>query len=119
MFNENYNNFLLYLDPVPEIERSQLSLALLFEKVLIKGWVLWINFGCSSFETRVFPALVSLFILSDKFFLTLDLFLNATPKGWKESIGFPDPELHPESFEKISLKKSNILEASQILKIIG
>ena len=25
-------------------------------------------------------------------FLTLNLFLSATPKGWKESIAFPDAE---------------------------
>ena len=33
-------------------------------------------------------------------FLTLDLFLSATPKGWKESIGFPDTELYPKTVEK-------------------
>ena len=32
--------------------------------------------------------------------LTLDLFLSATPKGWKKSIGFPDPGLYAESFAK-------------------
>ena len=37
-------------------------------------------------------ALVSLYIRSDQF-LTLDLFLRSTPKGWKESIGRPDGEL--------------------------
>ena len=37
-------------------------------------------------------ALVSLYIRSDQF-LTLDLFLSTTPKGWKESIGCPDGEL--------------------------
>ena len=51
--------------------------------------------------------------------LTLDLFLSATPKGLIESIGFSDPELHTESFERKSLKKSNIQEACQTLKIIG
>ena len=59
-------------------------------------------------------------MLSDIFFfLTLDLFLSATYKGWKKSIGFPDPEVHAECFEKKSLKKSNIQEACQILKIVG
>ena len=38
-------------------------------------------------------------------FLSLDLFLSATPKEWKESIGFPNEELNAESFEKKSLKK--------------
>ena len=56
------------------------------------------------------------FILSNNFFLTLDLFLSATPKVWKELIGFPDPELHAESFKKKSLKESNIQEACQNLK---
>ena len=32
--------------------------------------------------------------------MTLDLFLSASPKGWKESIGFPDAELYAKSFEK-------------------
>ena len=35
------------------------------------------------------------------------------------SIGFSDPGLYAESFEKISLKKSNIQEACQTLKIIN
>ena len=37
--------------------------------------------------------------------MTLDLFSSATRKEWKEWIGFPDPELYPESFEKKSLRK--------------
>ena len=38
--------------------------------------------------------------------MTLGLFLSATRKGWKESIGFRDAELYVKSFEKIhSLKK--------------
>ena len=48
-----------------------------------------------------------------------DGLLSVTPNVWKESIGFPDPELYAESFEKNSLKKSNIQEARQTLKIIG
>ena len=75
---------MLYLDfirvwfgmgPGPKIERSQLRLASLFEKFHI--------------------------IVSDHFYL----FLNATPKGWKESIGFPKTELYDKSFEKRSFKK--------------
>ena len=65
---------------------------------------------------------MSFFILSDLFFfffLTLDLFLRATLQGWKESIGFPDAELYAESFEKNFIKKSNILEACQSLKILA
>ena len=34
------------------------------------------------------------------FFLTLHLFFGATNKGWKESVGFPDPELYAESLEE-------------------
>ena len=66
------------MGPGPKIERSQLRLASLFQKFRI--------------------------IVSDHS-LTLDLFLNATPKGWKESIGFPETELYDKSFEKNSLKK--------------
>ena len=36
----------------------------------------------------------------------------------KESIGFPDVELYDKSFEKYSLKNSNIPESRQTLKII-
>ena len=43
-------------------------------------------------QTDVIPALVSfLHILA--IFFTLDLFLGATTKGQKKSIGFPDAEL--------------------------
>ena len=45
-----------------------------------------------------------LIIVFDEF-LTLDLFLSPTLKGWKESIEFLDPGLHAKSFERISLKK--------------
>ena len=44
----------------------------------------------------------------------MDLFSSATPKEWKKSIGFQDPRLYDES----SLKKANIQEACQTLKII-
>ena len=47
------------------------------------------------------------------------MFLSATPKVWKEPIGFTDLEPYAESFEKNSVKKSNIQEAHQTLKIIG
>ena len=65
IFNENYNNFLLYLvffriqiGPVLNIKRSQLRLAQLFQKLLIKGCVRYIFttfFVClkeSTCETR-------------------------------------------------------------------
>ena len=61
------------MDPGPKFKRSQLKLTPLFQKPLN--------------------------IVSDHF-LTLGLFLSATPKGWKESIEFLDEELHAESFEK-------------------
>ena len=61
---------------------------------------------------------LSLFILAD-YFLIFDLFLSSASKGWKESIGFLDAELYAESFGKKLLKKSNIPEARQTLKIVG
>ena len=75
------------------------------------------NENYSSFQTRIFPALV-LLLYFPTIFLTFDLFLSATPKQWKKSIGFSDPGLYGESFEKKSLKRSNIQEACQMLKII-
>ena len=50
--------------------------------------------------------------------MTFDLFLSVTCKEWKESIGFPHAELNAESFEKKSLRKSNVLETHQTLKIL-
>ena len=69
------------MGPGSKIKRSQLRLAPLFQKPLI--------------------------ILSDHF-STLDLFLHATPKGWKESIGFLDAELYAKYFEKKFIKKNQI-----------
>ena len=57
------------------------------------------NFGRSSFQTHIISSLVSFFILFDHF-LTLYSFLGAATKGWKESIGGPESELHAESFQK-------------------
>ena len=62
------------MDLGSKIKRSQLRLAPLFEKPLI--------------------------ILTDYIFFTLDLFLSATSKGWKESVESPDAELCAKSFEK-------------------
>ena len=67
-----------------KIKRSQLSLAPLFPKPII--------------------------IVSD-YFLDFGPLLRATPKGWKKSVGIPDTERYAKSFEKNSLKKSNIPEA--------
>ena len=53
----------------------------------------------------MFLKLLYRFLYFLSIFLTLDPFLSATPKGWKESVGFPDAELLAESFEKKSLKK--------------
>ena len=47
--------------------------------------------------TPLLQALVSLYIRSDQF-LTLDLFLSTTPKGWKESTGCPDEELYADTY---------------------
>ena len=66
----------LVMGPQPKMKRSQLRLAPLFQKPLI---------------------------VSDHF-LILDPLLNATLKGSKESIGFPDTELYAKSFEKIHKK---------------
>ena len=67
----------------PKIKRSQLRLAPVFQKPLT----------------------------ASDHFLTLNMLLSTTPKGCKESIGFPDTGLYAKPFEKNSLKKSNILEA--------
>ena len=80
------------MDPGSKIKRSQLRFAPLFQKPLI--------------------------ILCDHF-LTLDLFLSTTPKRWEESVAFPDAELYANLLKKNSLKKSNILEARQTLKILS
>ena len=50
------------------------------------------NFGRSSIQTHIIPSLGPLVVLQ--------LFLGATSRGSKESIGFPDSERYPESFEK-------------------
>ena len=78
------------MDTGPKFKRSQLKLTPLFQKPRN--------------------------IVSDHF-LTLGLFLSATPKGWKESIGFPDVELYAKSFEQKSLKHPNILEG--LLTVTG
>ena len=49
----------------------------------------------------------------------MDLHLSVTHQVRKESIGFPYPKRFVESFEKKSLKKSNIPEARQILKTLS
>ena len=52
-------------------------------------------------QFHVIPALVSFFTLFDHFFfffLAFDLFLGATTKGWKESIGFSDAEVFAKTF---------------------
>ena len=58
------------------------------------------NFGRSSFQTHVIPFLVLFLHFLTIFLLTSHLFLGATTKGWKESIGFPGSKLHAESFEE-------------------
>ena len=55
-------------------------------------------------QLRLAPLFQKAFIIVCDRFLTLDLLLSATPKGWKESIGLPDTELYAKSFEKKSLK---------------
>ena len=65
------------------------------------------NFGHSSFQTHIIPSLVSVFTLFDHFF-NFALIFSCTTRGWKESIGFPDSELDPESFEKKIHEKNQI-----------
>ena len=63
-------------------------------------WVTSLGAKIKKSQFRVAPLFQkSLIILSDHF-LTLELFLSATPKGWKESVGFPDAELYAKSLEK-------------------
>ena len=89
----------------------------IFKSPSLRASCWWKNFGRSSFQTFVIPALI--YTLSAPF-LTLGLFLSATPKRWeKKSIRFPNDEFYAEYFEKKnSLKKLNILEGRQTLKIL-
>ena len=90
-------------------------------KTIITSCSVWAFFGYNwvmgpgSKIKRLHLRLATLFqkplVIVSSHFLTLDLFLYATPKGWKESIAFPDTERYAKSFEKNSLKKSNIREA--------
>ena len=80
MFNENYDNFLLYLGffrvqigLVSKIKRSQLRLAPVFQKPLIEGQVLVSQFLSQLILNSYFPALVLFFTFSDIFF-ALDIF---------------------------------------------
>ena len=74
----------LVMDLGPKIKRSQLRLVPLFQKPLV--------------------------IVSEHF-LTFHLYFSATPKGWKESIGFPDTELMLNLLKKI-LKKIKYTRSS-------
>ena len=58
------------------------------------------NFGPSSIQTHIIPSLGPVVVLQ--------LFLGATSRGLKESIGFPDSERYPESFEKKIHEKNQI-----------
>ena len=61
---------------------------------------MWNNFGRSAFETRVFPAIMLFFILSDNFFDSRPIF---------GSIGFPDPERYAKTFFKKNQENQNHL----------
>ena len=70
----------------------------IFKSPSLRASCWWKNFGRSSFQTFVIPALVYTFSAP---FLTLDLFLSATPKRWeKKSIKFPNDELYAKKFIK-------------------
>ena len=120
IFNENYNNFLLYLSfflvqmgPVSKIKSSQLRLELLFQNPLIKGWLLVKQFWSKLISNYVFLAFLLFFILSDNFFdfgpifkchtqrmerinwmqnFLLNLLKNNSLKEIKYSRSLPDPE---------------------------
>ena len=75
IFSENCDNFLLYLcffqvqmGSVSKIKRSQLRLALLFQKPLIKGKILVKVSVVAHFKLAFFLALMSFFTFSDNFF---------------------------------------------------
>ena len=78
----------------------------------------WNDFCHTSFDAHVIPALVSLFYTFWPVFLTLDLFLSATHKGWKKSIRFIDVEFYAECFDKKKKKiiKKIIKKVNQILQ---
>ena len=70
----------------------------IFKSPSLRASCWWKNFGRSSFQTFVIPALI--YTLSAPF-LTLGLFLSATPKRWeKKSIRFPNDEFYAEYFDK-------------------
>ena len=79
------------------------------------NWVMGPGSKIKWSHLRLAPLFQKPLIIVSGHFLTLDVFLYATCKGWKESIVFPDTELYAKSFEKNSLKKSNILEARLVV----
>ena len=72
----------------------------------------------SSFQIRVFPALVSFFILSDNFFNFGPIFKCHTERMEKVNWTSRSRTLCWFFWKKKSLKKSDIQEACQTLKII-
>ena len=125
IFNENYHNFLLYLGffgyKGAQCQKQEVTAQV--STTFSKAPYLWLSIDESVLVVAhfklVFLELQCRFLYFLTILWTLDLLLSATPKGWKESIGFPDAELHAESLEKKSLKSSNIQEACQTLKISG
>ena len=67
-------------------------------------WVL----GQRSRSQDLVPLSQKSFIIISNYFLTMDLFLSATPKGWKESIVFPYAKPYSELFQKKFHLKSQI-----------
>ena len=67
-------------------------------------WVMGLRSKIKMSQLRLAPLFQKALIIVSDHFLSLDLLLSGTPKGWKESIGFPDTELYAKSFEKKSLK---------------
>ena len=73
-------------------------------------WVMGLRSKIKMSQLRLAPLFQKALIIVSDHFLTLDLLLSGTPKGWKESIGFPEQNFMLNLLKKI-VKKSNILEA--------
>ena len=68
-----------------------------------------------AYFTFLFFQLYCCFLYFLTIFFTLDLFLSAIPKGWKKSIGVPDPGLYAKSFEKKLVESIDVAISSHII----
>ena len=69
------------------------------------NWVMWPGSKIKRTQLRLAPLFQKSLVIVSDHFLTLDLFLNATVKKWKEWMGFADTELYAKSFKKKIIKK--------------